>query len=69
MTDHDALLVVVAELGADELRVLRLLADRLLLGARQYGALDLAGDRRDLRHEATQEALDLACYLAMRLVR
>lgn len=69
MTDRDALMATVAELGADELRVLRLIADRLALGARQYGTLDLAADRRDLRREALAEAADLSIYLAMVLSR
>lgn len=65
MTDRDALLAVAAELGPDELRVLRLLADRLLLGRRQYGALDLGTDTRDLRREALAEAADLSIYISM----
>lgn len=54
------------DLGADELRVLARIAERLTMGRRQYGELDV-DDGRDWREEATQEALDMAVYLALRL--
>ncbi|MCK6553322.1 hypothetical protein L6Q96_01850 [Candidatus Binatia bacterium] len=69
MTDRDALMATASELGPDELRVLRLLAARLALGRRQYGALDLDRDTRDFGVEAVAEAADLAIYLGMMLCR
>jgi hypothetical protein len=38
-------------------RVLQRIADRLRLGARQYGPLAISGDRRDWKEEAAQEFL------------
>jgi hypothetical protein len=57
------------QLGTDELAVLAVIAERLRLGQRQYGALDAVHDRRDWTHEALEEALDLAVYLAAALLR
>jgi hypothetical protein len=56
-------------LGLDELRVVALVAKRLVLGRKVYGPLDVAGDRRDWRHEASEEALDCAVYLACESIR
>lgn len=61
----DTLAGRLAELGVDELRVLDRIAQRLQLGQRQYGELHIATDGRDWVEEATQEALDLAVYLAI----
>lgn len=57
------------DLGEDERRVLEQIAARLRMGAGQYGALDVEGDPRDWRKEASEEALDLAVYLAAELLR
>ncbi len=57
------------DLGADERRVLEVIADRLRMGGRQYGALDIAGDPRDWAAEALEEALDLAVYIGAELRR
>ena len=54
------------QLGPDEKRVVVAVAERLVLGREQYGALDLATDERDMRAEAAEEFLDGAIYLAMR---
>lgn len=51
-------------LGADERRVLAVLADRLRGGAKAYGALDLASDRRDFEKERGEEVADLLVYSA-----
>lgn len=59
------LLDVVAELGTDERRVLLVLARRLLQGQRQYGRLDVAGDRRDWRRERAEELADALVYGAI----
>ena len=61
--------ITFPDLGPDESRVVEAVAARLRMGARQYGPLDLATDRRDWRHEAAEEALDLAAYLACELLR
>jgi hypothetical protein len=58
------LLDLVRELGADERRVLLLLARRLLEGQRAYGRLDLANDPRDFRKEQGEEVQDLLIYSA-----
>jgi len=55
-------------LSGDELRVVVRIADRLLIGRRQYGQLD-ADDGRDWLEEGVQEALDLAAYMAIELER
>jgi hypothetical protein len=60
----DALISLAAELGKDEQRVLVAIAERLSMGAKQYGPLDLATDRRDWRREGFEEAADLAVYAA-----
>lgn len=52
-------------LEGDELRVLVAIGERLTLGRRAYGPLVVAGDRRDWRKEAHEEALDLSVYLAI----
>jgi hypothetical protein len=57
------------ELGADERRVLVAIARRLAVGRKCYGVLDVQGDPRDWRHEAAQEALDCAVYLACETMR
>lgn len=65
----DALPVPPAVLGTDEFRVLEAIAARLRLGRDVYGALDVDGDPRDWLREASEEALDLAVYLAAALLR
>jgi hypothetical protein len=57
-----ALDTTLADLGDDELAVLGALARRLLEGSRRYGALDLAGDRRDWRRERAEELADALVY-------
>jgi hypothetical protein len=54
-------------LGVDELRVLERIAERLAMGRKQYGPLNIATDKRDWSEEARQEAFDLAVYLAVEL--
>lgn len=56
-------------LGADELRVVEAIAARLVMGARQYGPLDIDHDSRDWRAEAAEEMLDASVYLAAALIR
>ncbi len=58
----DRLWDVCAELGDHELSVVLSQAERLLLGQRQYGRLNVA-DGRDWLFEALQEVSDLNNYL------
>jgi hypothetical protein len=39
------------------------------MGRTCYGPLDIKGDRRDWLHEASEEALDCAVYLAAEVLR
>lgn len=57
----------IAQLGPDERRVLTRIAERFVMGGKQYGALDIASDRRDWTVEAQAEALDMCAYLAILL--
>ena len=59
---------VARQLGDDELQVLLTIAIRAWVGQGTYGCLDLDHDRRDLRHEAYEEACDAAFYLAADLL-
>lgn len=56
------------ELKGDEGAVLAEVAERLLMGQRNYGVLDLASDTRDWLKEARAEALDLVVYAAFRFL-
>ena len=62
------LAAVAGRLSDDELHVLLTIAVRAWVGQSRYGYLRLAGDRRDLRHEAFEEACDAAFYLAAALL-
>lgn len=55
---------VLAGLGADERRVMVVLAGRLRRGAKAYGPLDLATDQRDWEKERGEEVADLLVYSA-----
>lgn len=71
VTDHlcdsagCALGVCLRGLERDALRVLGRIADRLRMGARLYGPLDIAHDKRDWAKEAGDELLDGCVYLAV----
>jgi len=67
--DLNILALVAGELGPDEVRTLVALARRLLLGQQSYGALDVRTDPRKWQGEARDEALDLAVYLAVDLIK
>jgi hypothetical protein len=56
-------------LGRDELAVLVLVAERLRVGRRRYGALRVDNDPRDFQREALEEAADLAVYAMAGLLR
>ena len=58
------LAAVAGRLSDDELHVLLTIAVRAWVGQSRYGCLRLAGDRRDLRHEAFEEACDGCFYIA-----
>ena len=64
-----ALHEVASQLEADAIWVLVEVGTRLVAGRKAYGVLDVHGDSRSWRGEATAEALDLAAYLAMELLR
>jgi len=66
---YRALLLAVRDLPDDELRVLTECADRLSVGLRQYGRLDLLHDARDYLRERHEEVLDGAIYEASHAVR
>lgn len=55
-------------LTGDELEVLARIADRLVMGRKQYGELCLKTDRRDFDSELLAELLDACAYAAMRLI-
>ena len=68
-TPHDAALATLTdltcELGADEVRVLARIAERLKGGQTAYGPLHLETDRREFRlKEAREEVEDALVYLA-----
>ena len=65
----DRLAAVAEQLGAAELSVLVLVAERLLEGRRRYGVLNIDTDPRDFRKEAFEELADAAVYLAADLER
>jgi hypothetical protein len=65
----DELAEIIRELGVDERRCLLAIARRLAQGARAYGPLDIAGDKRDWVKEAAEEACDQAVYLACAVLR
>lgn len=69
MSSADELLDVVSKLGEDERRVLLAIARRLALGAKAYGPLDVNGDRRNWRAEATEELLDACVYLSCQSIK
>lgn len=50
--------------AGDEQLVLALIADRLEVGRQTYGDLDVLQPKREWAHEALEEALDQAVYLA-----
>ena len=59
------LATLAAQLGEDEVRVLARIAERLRSGARVYGRMDLATDKRAFRTtEAREELEDALVYLA-----
>jgi hypothetical protein len=65
----ERLVEICAELGADELRVVILVAERLRVGQRRYGRFDVGTDRRDFHHEAIEEVADALVYAACGLMR
>lgn len=57
------------QLRGDELRVLVTQAERLAMGRKQYGALDIDKDSRDWIEQAVEEGLDHISYLTIELVK
>ena len=60
---------IYVALNADERTVLLTIARRLMVGRRQYGALDLTTDRRDMVRELFEEVVDASVYAACELAR
>ena len=57
-------------LGTDERRIICEVAGRLRIGRERHGTLELAGERRDWRGKAVEEALELViCLEAEELMR
>lgn len=56
-------------MSRDERRLLACITRRLDRGRQDYGALDLAKDRRDFGQEAGEELVDGVIYLAAELIR
>lgn len=63
------LFVDVHGLEPDAIRVVERVVERLRLGQRQYGPLDLATNPRDWKAEAVEELLDATAYLAMQTLK
>ena len=63
------LAALAARLGADELRVLVLVATRARAGQACYGSLDLRRDPRDFQGEALEELADATVYFAAAVLR
>jgi hypothetical protein len=59
------LTAIAADLGPDEIKVLTVLARRLLAGQRHYGRLDVRTDGRDWRRERAEELADALVYGAI----
>ncbi|MDB4993466.1 MAG: hypothetical protein JWM74_898 [Myxococcaceae bacterium] len=69
LTQREELMSRVAVLGSDEVAVLVIIAERLVMGAKQYGALDIANDRRIWGREALDEQIDGSVYLAIEILK
>ena len=49
-------------------KILSLVEERLLVGERKYGNENVISDGRDFTQEALEESLDLAVYVAAKLI-
>jgi hypothetical protein len=59
----------VSDLGPDERLVVKLIVARIRHGQGLYGALDIMRNPKDWAHEASEEFLDGAVYMAMESIR
>ena len=50
------------------IKILDLIEERLVIGARKYGNENVIDDGRDFIQEALEEALDCSVYLAAKLI-
>ena len=66
---RDEIADTLDDLSGDELLLVRLSVERLTAGRRVYGQWNIAGDKRDMDREALEEAIDLAHYIAARLLQ
>lgn len=69
MTPGQRIAEAASILGADELEVLAIVAERLADGRRRYGELRPATDPRDFGTEALEEIADALVYAAAGLIR
>ncbi len=65
----DLLSAAYPDLSEDALLVLDEIADRMRVGQKTYGALDLDADDRDFEQEAYEEDLDGLVYRACKVVQ
>jgi hypothetical protein len=63
------LFVDVHGLEPDAIRVVERIVERLRMGQRQYGPLDLATNPRNWKAEAAEELLDATAYFAMQALK
>ncbi len=56
-------------LERDEIHLIELITTRIRHGYAQYGVLDIKGNAKDWRREASEELLDACAYLAMQVIR
>lgn len=63
------LIALFDRLGPDEIRTIKVLAERLLEGQRRYGQIDIASEPRDFVKERSEEIQDLLIYTAFQTVR
>lgn len=69
MTAREAIVAALDELEPDALEVLAVVAERLAMGRRTYGDLNITTDGRDYGGELLNEIADGLAYSAMALVR
>ena len=66
---HARLIAAVAQLEPDAVAILASVAERLVLGRKQYGDMNLQTDKRAFGREALEEAYDGLVYVASALLR
>lgn len=59
----------ISKLSRDEIRVLHVIAERLLVGMKSYGKLNLCRDKRNWCKESLEEMLDGAVYFSCAMLK